>query len=186
SPMARAQDPVPGIARELALARAAQIEDVAYVLRFRLDRNCKEVVGEALIAFELAAGRDRQAPVVFDFAGGELTRVRVNDSDPALRVVRDHWIRPARLLAAGHNPLRGPRRSLDAPAGTAAASLPRAVGRPRFLLPARRPRRRAPALPVLRPAGSARALPRRARPAARLAGGRERRRGVAAGDRRRP
>ena len=65
------QDPQPGIARELAQARAQQIAQVHYELEMTLGADADAVRGRAVVRFTL-----RDAPptsgIVLDFAGSEL------------------------------------------------------------------------------------------------------------------
>jgi aminopeptidase N len=112
------QDPGPGIDRALAKERAATIRQVGYDLRLRLEPGCKEVVGEVWVRFRLADDRDQLTPIVLDFAGSELTNVRVNDKDAQLRTVHDHVVLPPDLLGRGWNGFAASFRSPVAPTGT--------------------------------------------------------------------
>lgn len=112
------QDPAPGIDRALAIERAARLRDVQYDLRFQLEPGGKEVRGEVFLRFHLAEDADPTAPLVLDFAGSELSQVRVNSRDAQLRAVPDHVVIPAELLVRGQNGLTAGFRSAVAPTGT--------------------------------------------------------------------
>lgn len=112
------QDPGPGIDRALAKERAATILQVGYDVRLRIESGCKDVAGEVWIRFRLAEDKDQQTPIVIDFAGTELTNVRVNDKDAQLRTVPDHVVVPPDLLVRGWNGFAASFRSPVAPTGT--------------------------------------------------------------------
>lgn len=113
-----AQDPQPGISRELAQARAALVSDLACNLQLRLDANAKDVQGRISLTFTLASTRDPAAPLVLDFAGQELAEFQVNEKPTAVRAVADHVVIPAELLVSGYNRVTAQFRSAVAPTGT--------------------------------------------------------------------
>ena len=112
------QDPAPGITRELARQRAERVRDVEYDLRFRIAANAREVTGTAVLRFTLAKDRDPSAPLVLDFAGSELTDVRLNERDVTLQAVHDHVILPTDALARDGNQLTCRFKAPIAPSGT--------------------------------------------------------------------
>ncbi len=112
------QDPEPGIARELAIARKELVSDVQYFLRFRLTPGATEVIGEATVVFRLPADADPSAPLVLDFAGETLANVHVNDKDAQLRAVHDHVMLPPELLVRDLNKVQASFRSKVAATGT--------------------------------------------------------------------
>ncbi len=93
--------PGPGVSRELALARAKNVSELSYELRFTLPRARETpVLGEAVIRFRL---RDASAPLALDFRrppGTELSlilkgqRVSIEEED-------DHILIPPSALRAG-------------------------------------------------------------------------------------
>jgi aminopeptidase N len=116
--LAAPQDPGPGIDRKLAAARAAQIRDIEYDLRFALQQNSREVEGSLWLRFVLASDRNPSDPVVLDFAGEELREVRVNEKDATLQQVHNHVVVPAELLVRGINGITARFRSKVAASGT--------------------------------------------------------------------
>lgn len=119
-----AQDPAPGIARELARTRKAQIENVEYDLHFRLEDGAPAIAGEVWIRFELNASNDTNGdeepdlPVVLDFGGEGLQNLRVNDRETAPRIVHNHIVIPPEQLVLGLNGIVVEFRSEIAPTGT--------------------------------------------------------------------
>lgn len=113
-----AQDPQPGISRELAQARAAIVSDLACNLQLRLDANAKDVQGRIALTFTLASTRDPAAPLVLDFAGQELAEFQVNEKPTVVRAVADHVVIPAEMLVSGYNRVTAQFRSAVAPTGT--------------------------------------------------------------------
>jgi len=112
------QDPAPGIDRALATERARLIRDVQYDLRFQIEPGAKEVTGTVQLRFRLADDQDHGSPLALDFAGSELTNVRVNDKDATLRAVHNHVLVPPELLVRGENDIAASFRSAVAPTGT--------------------------------------------------------------------
>lgn len=112
------QDPEPGVARDLAVARKEMVSDVQYFLRFCLAPGASEVIGEATVVFRMPADADPVAPLVLDFAGEALANVRVNDKDAQLRAVHDHVILPPDLLVRDRNKVQASFRSKVAATGT--------------------------------------------------------------------
>ncbi|MEO6594981.1 MAG: M1 family aminopeptidase [Planctomycetota bacterium] len=112
------QDPAPGIDRALARERKELLQDVEYDLRFRLTPGAKEVQGTIWLRFRLSKERDPTTPVVLDFAGSELTNVRVNTRDAQLRAVHNHVIVPPDLLGRDLNGITASFRSPIGATGT--------------------------------------------------------------------
>ncbi len=112
------QDPVAGIARELARQRAEVVRDVEYDLRFRITPGIAAVIGTATIRFHLPADRDVTTPLVLDWGGDELTNVLVNTRPVPLRTVHDHVLVPADSLRRGFNMISASFTSKVAPTGT--------------------------------------------------------------------
>jgi aminopeptidase N len=113
------QDPQPGIALELARARAQQLRDVDYGLTFTLDERMTAVKGSVRIHFTLPDERDQASPVVLDFAGSDLADVAVNGREPeGMRAVNGHLILPAASLTGGPNAFTATFTSAVAASGT--------------------------------------------------------------------
>lgn len=112
------QDPGPGIDRQLAQSRAAQIREVEYDLRFTLQPDCREVEGSLWLRFVLADDRDPSEPVVLDFAGEDLREVRVNDKNATLQQQNGHVVVPPDLLVRNLNGITARFRSKVAATGT--------------------------------------------------------------------
>lgn len=115
---ALAQDPGPGIARELASARAGYISDVRYQLDFDLVENSDTVRGEAIVSFTLPDGSLPVQPVVLDFDGHELEEVLVNGVPQKVRLVHNHIVVTTENLDPGRNQFRARFASRVAPTGT--------------------------------------------------------------------
>ncbi|MFO1054814.1 MAG: M1 family aminopeptidase [Planctomycetota bacterium] len=115
-----AQDPVPGVARDLAQARKARIGELTYRLRFDLSANEPMVRGFAQIAFELKDQDTPKGAVVLDFAGAELSISSINGRvpDQEVRRVADHVVIPSSMLVCGTNLLEADFRSNVAATGT--------------------------------------------------------------------
>lgn len=111
------QDPAPGIDRALARERAALLRDVEYDLRFQITPGRTEVTGRATIFFRLPDDRDPDALVV-DFAGSELTDVKVNDLPTNVRYVHDHFVVPREALGPKRNSISATFRAPVAATGT--------------------------------------------------------------------
>lgn len=113
----QAQDPAPGIAHELAVQRARQLQDVQYDLRFRIEPEAEEVTGHAELTFLLDEEAAPQA-LAIDFAGKSHDQVRVNGKAADPRVVNGHLVVPADLLRPGRNEVALDFASSIAPTGT--------------------------------------------------------------------
>jgi aminopeptidase N len=125
-------DPVPGIDRGLARARAARLSHVGYDLRLHLAHDAAAVTGTATITFTLAAAAPTahavaaaQPPLaaespdlVLDWQGEPLRDVTVNGTPVQLRAVHDHVVLPAALLRVGANTVTAAFTSKVAPTGT--------------------------------------------------------------------
>jgi len=103
----------PGISRELAAHRAAQIRDVSYALMLGVGAR-DTAHGHATIRFAL----QRPSDVIVDFRGPSLRRITVNGA-PATTVEFNglHLRVPAALLHAGANEISADFETLIAPAG---------------------------------------------------------------------
>lgn len=125
-------DPLPGIDRDLARARAARVSNVGYDLRLQLAHDAAAVAGTATITFTLAAAAPTahaiaaaQPPLaaaspdlVLDWQGEPLRDVVVNGTPTTLRAVHDHVVLPAALLRIGANTFTAAFTSKVAPTGT--------------------------------------------------------------------
>jgi aminopeptidase N len=116
----RAQEPAPGIAHDLAIARKAMVSDVSYDLAFELAAGMSEVAGEATIRFALSADAAPAQPLVLDFDGTELSDVLVNGVDPGAGVqrVHDHLVVAPATLVPGANEVSAKFTSKVAATGT--------------------------------------------------------------------
>jgi aminopeptidase N len=112
------QDPAPGIDRQLARERKQLVSDIHYDLRFRLQPGQKEVQGTVWLRFRLPKDRDPAAPLVLDFAGSGLDKVRVNSRDAQLRAVHNHVVVPPELLVRELNDISASFRSPIGASGT--------------------------------------------------------------------
>jgi aminopeptidase N len=114
------QDPERGITRELARARKAAIESVAYRLQFELAPGMEEVAGTASVEFSIRETGEPPAPVVLDFDGEALEEIRINGvlQETPPRRVEGHVVLPAALLSEGANSFAARFRSKVAAAGT--------------------------------------------------------------------
>jgi aminopeptidase N len=111
-------EPTPGIDRALAAARAAVVRDVEYDLRFRIAARATEVQGSVWLRFRLPDDHDPIAPLVLDFAGTDLSAVRVNQRDATPARAHDHVVLPVEMLVRGQNDVSAEFRSPVAPSGT--------------------------------------------------------------------
>ncbi|MCB9880002.1 MAG: ERAP1-like C-terminal domain-containing protein [Planctomycetes bacterium] len=112
------QDPAPGISRQLAAQRKAQLQNVEYDLRFTLAEHGREVRGELRLRFELDPDNDPGADVVLDFAGETIDSLNANANELVPRRVADHLILPAATLVRGLNGVHATFTSQVAPTGT--------------------------------------------------------------------
>ena len=94
--------PAPGIAHDLAQARAAAIADLHYRLAFALDAPVARVRGRVEMTFVLREPPG-EAPLVLDFGGEDPADLRVNGADVPVATVADHLLLPAAALRAGAN-----------------------------------------------------------------------------------
>ena len=112
------QDPVAGVAQDLAQERAARISQVRYELGFELWKGMDEVLGTATLRFALV---DAAQPLVVDFGGTSIEVTAVNGRAPAqgeVRRVHDHLVLAPALLKKGENEVRTGFRSPVAATGT--------------------------------------------------------------------
>jgi aminopeptidase N len=104
---------VPGISRELATHRAAQIHDVRYTLHLDLSR-LDTAWGRARVSFTLRAAGE----VIIDFRGPKLSSLEVNGSTVQSLDWNGAHIRiPAGLTKSGSNVIDATFATLIAPAG---------------------------------------------------------------------
>jgi aminopeptidase N len=96
-----AQTP-PGIPRELARQRAAQISNVRYQLAFTLAPQAPTTSGEEELRFNLKTLQ----PVLLDFRDGRLLSASVNRMPVTLRSENGHVELPRESLRAGENTIR--------------------------------------------------------------------------------
>ncbi|MCC6672642.1 MAG: ERAP1-like C-terminal domain-containing protein [Planctomycetes bacterium] len=114
--MALPQDPEPGIALRMAVARVAQVRDLRYEVEFDLRRTDGAIPGRATIAFvtpDPAAGRD----LVLDFGGTALHALSVDGTPRAVRAVHDHVVLDGAWLAAGPHRVTAEFTAAAAPSG---------------------------------------------------------------------
>jgi len=103
----------PGVSRELATHRAAQISDVRYALSLDLTRS-DTATGRVRVSF---ASRTRE-DVVIDFRGPSLSRLTVNGrAADEVRWNHAHLLIPARLLNRGPNTVEADFTTRIAPSG---------------------------------------------------------------------
>ncbi|MFK7740319.1 MAG: M1 family metallopeptidase [Planctomycetota bacterium] len=100
------QDPAPGVSRELARARAQQIRDVDYDLRFALTEKCDTVTGTLFLRFRLDDEKEPNQPVILDWAGEAIESLTINRSPTDPQRVANHIVLPTSLLGAGWNGVR--------------------------------------------------------------------------------
>ncbi len=106
----------PGVSRELARARAAQIASLRYRLEITLAPGAARMPGREQIRFRLAAA----GPLILDFRDGEIRNVVVNGKPAAdARQQNGHLEIPARYLHKGENTLALEFESAIATAGRA-------------------------------------------------------------------
>jgi aminopeptidase N len=117
SPLAgQGGSPGPGISRDLARSRRAQIATVTYELHFDLAAGLDRVAGSARVRFTTAG--PPKAPIVLDFAGEELSALVWNGRARDLPRADGHVALPATDLVAGDNELRTEFTSRVAATGT--------------------------------------------------------------------
>ncbi|MEQ1913366.1 MAG: M1 family aminopeptidase, partial [Vicinamibacterales bacterium] len=96
--------PDPGISLELAQARAVQVSDLRYDVRFDLPADRTSPINcDVTITFLLS---DASRPVVLDFApnaSGGLLSCTVNGTALVCRLVNGHMLLPAHVLLPGAN-----------------------------------------------------------------------------------
>lgn len=113
------QDPLPGIDRDMARARAERISNVSYRLQFSLVPGSTEVTGTAEVRFSLPGAKGAHPDLVLDFAGREITDIRVNEREPLPQVAvqNGHLVLPGAMLQSGENRFRAKVRADAAPTG---------------------------------------------------------------------
>jgi aminopeptidase N len=114
-----AAPPPDGIPRELARARAAQISDVRYHLRFALAPHAPSVTGHEDLQFRAV----NSASLLLDFREGTVANLAVNGSSfPSAKIENGHIELPASLIHSGENSV-----SMDftAPVATAGKAITR-------------------------------------------------------------
>ena len=99
-PVANAQEPATGVAKELAEQRVANISNVVYDLTFNVPSTANEnIYGTACITFKLNERQD----VTLDFTGKFSGACIVNKKKRAVDMVNEHIIIPDKLLRLGEN-----------------------------------------------------------------------------------
>lgn len=116
--LASAQDPGPGISRELAAHRAALISNVRYELTFDLVKGRDEVQGEVIVYFTLPDEFMPTNALVLDFGGHGLDQTEVNSVPIGVTRLHDHVLIAANLLNPGQNQFEAHFRSKVAATGT--------------------------------------------------------------------
>ena len=145
----------PGISQALARHRAATVAEVRYDLS--LDVSALDsAAGHVTIRFRRTGSGD----AVIDFRGRRVSAASANGRAVSAAPRNGHLVVPARLLRAGENVLELAFVADIAPTGASIIRTHDADRRRRVPLHAARPRRRQPALSLLRPA-----RPQGARPA---------------------
>mgnify|MGYP001306988211 CR=1 FL=1 len=104
--------PAAGIARELAVARAARVADLRYGLQFVLEPHATSTAGRVALAFRLHEAGD----LWLDFRGDAVRNLVVNGETATVVLANGHLLLPARHLRAGENAV-----TLDFTAPVAAA-----------------------------------------------------------------
>jgi aminopeptidase N len=115
--------PEPGVARALALARAAQVKNLRYEVDATIPASADLFSGRLTLRFDLAAPKS----VVLDYrpaAGGAVRALTVNGQALDLQVVNEHLVLPAALLHAGRNEVA---LEFSAPIAAAGSALTRHV-----------------------------------------------------------
>ena len=113
-PPAHGVDPLmgPGVSRELARSRAANLSNVRYEMTLSLAGR-DTARGNVTVRFNTA----RSADVVLDFRGPWLGRIRVNGAEVKTEFNGAHLRIPARSIRSGANEIEIQFASLIAPAG---------------------------------------------------------------------
>src|SRR5262245_43984095 len=88
----------PGVSRTLALARAKQIKDLHYSLRFKLEEGADRLTGTVDIRFRLAAA---QRELLLDWRGKPVRDLRIDGKAGDAKLEQEHLILPA--LKAGQH-----------------------------------------------------------------------------------
>ncbi|HEY6271559.1 MAG TPA: M1 family aminopeptidase [Terriglobales bacterium] len=102
-----------GIPRDLARARAAQISDVRYHLKFALIPHSDTVQGNEELTFAL----QKAQLLLLDFRDGTISTLTLNGAAVAPRAENGHLELPAERLRAGQNTVRVQFTAGVAPAG---------------------------------------------------------------------
>lgn len=121
--IAAAALPEPGVARALALERAAQVKNLRYEIDASIPAAADLFSGRLTLRFDLAAA----GAVVLDYrpaAGGAIQALAVNGQGLDPEVVNEHLVLPTVLLRAGRNEVS---LQFSAPIATAGSALTRHV-----------------------------------------------------------
>jgi len=97
--------PAPGVPIELARARAREISELSYDLRFLVPESRGEpILGEALIRFR----RTARGPLILDFAAtpDQVRAVDANGDELDLEPVNEHLVVPRSSMRRGENLIR--------------------------------------------------------------------------------
>ncbi|HEV2114459.1 MAG TPA: M1 family aminopeptidase [Terriglobales bacterium] len=103
----------PGVPRDLARQRAAEISNLRYRVSFVLLPHAATTAGHEELTFTLQSAR----PVLLDYRDGTVTTMMVNGSTVAATPDNGHLLLPAERLRAGENTLTFDFTSAVAPAG---------------------------------------------------------------------
>ena len=115
--------PEPGVARTLAVARAAQLRNLRYEIDATIPASADLFSGRLTLRFDLAVA----GAVVLDYrpaAGAAIQVLTVNGQLPELQVINEHLVLPAALLQAGRNEVS---LQFSAPIAAAGSALTRHV-----------------------------------------------------------
>ena len=103
----------PGIPRDLARQRAAEIANLRYHVSFALVPHAATTAGHEELAFSLKSAE----PILLDYRDGSVSRMTVNGSAVAATSDNGHLLLPADKLRAGENTVILDFTSAVAPAG---------------------------------------------------------------------
>src|SRR5690242_5033219 len=103
----------PGIPRDLARQRSAEIANLRYHVSFALVPHAATTAGHEELAFSLKSAE----PILLDYRDGSVSRMTVNCSEVAATPGNGHLLLPADKLRAGENTVILDFTSAVAPAG---------------------------------------------------------------------
>jgi aminopeptidase N len=103
----------PGVPRDLARQRAAEISNLRYHVSFTLAPHAATTAGHEEVTFSLKSAE----PVLLDYRDGTVSRMTVNGSEVAATPDNAHLLLPADKLRVGDNKLILDFTSVVSPAG---------------------------------------------------------------------